>query len=1627
MAAAAIATATVTPPSRWNSRVMDTILRDGDRFYSQVYTGYEYLNAAEILEREFMLFGIHRLRFVADGEGIDGLWQPVVPGVLNLTAGLRQFFTYSAQGILTMSGLSVAVMRSGDGDLWLFDSHSRDAAGSVCDDGTAIMMRLPSVEAINQIVGQNFRPATNDQFSLTPIIAVVQFDATAENERLLRLFHLTSQTNYRESHRDEIQASQHGYWESNRDNIQGQRREQQQQRRIINYRRGLSDAVPDRFTFSPMDNVCCHCGALYSTAEKNTRGKFTLCCCNGKVALPVDENYPRQLSALMKYGHPDSVNFMSHIRNYNNALAFASIGCNISIPPGRGPFTFRIHGQVYHQIGPLMPEPGREHAYGQLYILDSDEALQRRMARPSNTECRPRLMQFLEGVLQQVNNPYIGAFKHMHQVVREETEAAAATGREIRPVTMVFRGDHHLDRRRYNVPVGGEIGAVFVGDNGGPPTNIDIRVYHRSGRLERITSDNPHCDPMCYPLLFPRGELGWEYGIGHSDGKGTLKRTAVTKREMAAFRLMERGAFNPELMAGKLTQQRIVHQYVNIEEHRLRFLRMNQGNLRIELYSGLMDQLANHAPDRPIGRLFILPSSFIGSPRHMQQLYQDAMSVVRKYGKPDVLITCTMNPQCGEISRELIRHHDHMKASDRPDIVARVAKIYFDELFQDLYHKNVLGKVKAHLNVVEFQKRGLPHVHTLIILEDNDKIRDVETLDCLISAEIPDRNTEPELYDAVKAHMIHGPCGALNPRSPCMADGKCSKSFPKQFREETAMDVDGYPLYRRRNNGRTMTVAGHEIDSRWVVPYNRFLLLKFGAHINVEHCASVKSVKYIYKYICKGHDKARLEVNQTNAEDHANDAQEPLDRDEIKEFVDARYVSPPEAMWRILEFPLHRQSHTVLRLDVHLPMQQTVVFRPENAEDAAQRAATKDTTLTAWFKLNQEEEAARMLLYHEVPEHYTWDKSRRIWKKRARGHDSKVIGRMYAISPRDAEKYFLRLLLLHVRGAQSFTELRTVDGLIYDTNREAAMARNLLEDDMEWQRCLEEAATFRMPHQLRELFVSILVFNHPTDPLALWLKFVNDLAEDGIRRYGADAGIQWALQDISSRLEAFGQHPANFNLPEPVFPVSEVPDAEAIDPEVESRKAEEILAVLTADQTNVFQAVMAKVLDPDPLTPKHCDLFTSAGSGKTTIYKALIHQLRSMGKTVVATASTGIAACLLPHGSTSHSALKIPIPVTEISVLSIKNGSKEWCKIQNLDLLIIDEAGMLHKHAFEAIDRTFRDILGISDTPFGGKAVLIGGDKKQLLPVLPRQDELASVEAFVRFSGLWESFTHLNLPPRNMRAEGEESFRVWLEDLGNGRIPPMVPERPNVILLPEEFAITDDVVESTFSRNILDDPEELKNRAILCPKNEATFRINDRIIQQLPGREKIYLSCDSVQTDDENEAMNFPIEFLNQQTPNGMPRHRLQLKVGAIIMLLRNLNPGSGMCNGARLIVRELRDNVIVAEQMVGAFAGQRVFIPRIILAPSTSGLPFVLRRRQFPVRVSYAMTINKAQGQTLQQVGLFLPEPCFAHGQLYVACSRAKGWRGLTAQILPFGDVQGRTAEGRYFTQNVVRRQVLD
>lgn len=1039
----------------------------------------------------------------------------------------------------------------------------------------------------------------------------------------------------------------------------------------------------------------------------------------------------------------------------------------------------------------------------------------------------------------------------------------------------------------------------------------------------------------------------------------------------------------------------------------------------------------------------------------MAQNYQDAMAICRTYGNPDIFMTFTCNPKWKEI-QEALKKIPGQKSEDRPDLAARVFKIKVDRLMKYLRKKNYFGRMLAGLYTIEFQKRGLPHAHILIWLHENDRHPTPEQIDKIISARIPDFNVDPNGFRVVSQFMVHGPCGEAQPNSPCMVDGKCSKHFPKKFSEYTTVDEEGFPIYKRPDDGSFVVRNGVKLDNRYVVPHNLDLVVKFDAHINVEWCNKARSVKYLFKYINKGPDRVRVCVQYRASDQSFPSKNYDEGHDEIKTYLDCRYLSACEAYWRLFEFDIHVREPAVERLPFHLENEQPVMFADDqNLRNVLAKANGSLSKFLGWMKTNEELPEARRFTYAEFPAHFVWCIDDKIWKKWKR---RKVIGRIYYAHPSSGEKYYLRMLLNVKRGATSFEDIRTVENVTYPTFQQACNALGLLGDDKEWDEALKDADLWASAAQLRDLFVTMLLYCEVGNPQKLWEDNWKILSEDILYQQRQMLSMpeltlpeshikNLALFEIEKLLNKNCSSLKEYDMPLP--PRDMMADLRYrlaykemnYDKNVQAQLHDELYATLNDEQLDAYGKIM------DSVNKKEGKLFFvygHGGTGKTHLWKTLLARLRSEGRIALPTASSGIAALLLEGGRTAHSRFKIPVEINDESTCNVSQQSQVAALLRKTVLIIWDEAPMDHRFCFEALSRTLQDILGVADKPFGGVTVVLAGDFRQLLPVIikGRRDEV--VNSSINRSPLWEHCNVIQLT-KNMRLQKEglsaeekvemSQFADWILQIGNGTAAatsfgcddePSWVQIPEELLIPESENSMDSILDEIYSnfQDNLHNRQYFRDRAVVAPTNHTVDELNMAMLNKMEGDERSYLSFDSVcrvNTDTNDEELLYPSEFLNSLDFNGLPPHDLRLKVGAPVILLRNLNQSAGLCNGTRLIILQMTPRVIEAEILTGSKAGSKCYIPRITLQPSDSKLPVRFKRRQFPFRLACAMTINKCQGQTLAKVGVYLPKPVFTHGQLYVALSRVQNKSGL--KIL----IKSENESKKGFTKNIVYKEVFE
>ena len=484
---------------------------------------------------------------------------------------------------------------------------------------------------------------------------------------------------------------------------------------------------------------------------------------------------------------------------------------------------------------------------------------------------------------------------------------------------------------------------------------------------------------------------------------------------------------------------------------------------------------------------------------------------------------------------------------------------------------------------------------------------------------------------------------------------------------------------------------------------------------------------------------------------------------------------------------------------------------------------------------------------------------------------------------------------------------------------------------------------------------------------------------------------------------------------------------------------------MTANQKASFDDIMFKIneniergIGSGNEESKIIFLDAPGGTGKTFLFNAVLAAVRSKTQVAIATAFSGIVALLLKGGRTFHSRCGIPIKLNESSTCSFKSTTELGKLLKQAAVIVIDEAPMCDRFALEAFDRSMRGLMK-NTKPFGGKSLLLGGDFRQTLPIIVKGGRSLIVSRTIKRMEIWPSVVQhkLDVNMRVMRKcedqiKGAE-FCAFLLQVGEGRIPTDVGMPLNTVKVPDNFLYDGDLLDYVYPDiHLGPGMQATASKAILSPKNADVDFINGQAMQKFPGAVVCLESADSVFDDDDDGTNNaaaaqYPIEFLNGLEISGMPPHRLLLKLGVPIILLRNLDSDHGLCNGTRLKVLAMSRNLIKVAILNGSHTGSEAFIPRIDLIPSNETLPFKLRRRQFPIRLAFAMTINKSQGQSLEHVGINLSGPVFVHGQLYVAYSRSGNPNRAKVMIKPQLGVQGPFVgkEGSY-TRNVVYREVL-
>ncbi|CAN1194278.1 ATP-dependent DNA helicase pif1 [Linum perenne] len=580
---------------------------------------------------------------------------------------------------------------------------------------------------------------------------------------------------------------------------------------------------------------------------------------------------------------------------------------------------------------------------------------------------------------------------------------------------------------------------------------------------------------------------------------------------------------------------------------------------------------------------------------------------------------------------------------------------------------------------------------------------------------------------------------------------------------------------------------------------------------------------------------------------------------------DCRSISSYEAVWRLLTFPIHERSPAVFRLCVHMHGEHMVTYEERQlVSSIVNRPNVDKTMLTEWFTLNQTHVSARQYTYSNITHAFVWDKQCSMWNPRKKRF---VIGRVASVPPR-SEKFSICVCYT---------------------------------------------------------FVSLLIFCQVSSPSELfekwWPSMADDfrcrlerLTENPVQSPQPETLRNEVLSHLQTLLHTYSTTLCHFGL------LSPTSQQLAYD-----RVEEATLYATSCNTLNHWQqlahdAIMVSIASD---SGKLFFLYGHGGSGKTYLYNCVVAKVRSEGKIALVVASSGIAATLLPGGVTAHSRFKIPINIDHSSTCVIKKGTSLAHLIQQATLIVWDEAPMVNRLSFEAVDRTLCDIMNTSSEgpcykPFGGKTVILGGDLRQTLPVITHGRREDSLGASLTRSYLWNHCTLLRLHSNMVLAIGDGLIKKnkpkdcttsdWIE------IPLyfMVPPSPNPVAT---------IVACVYSnlQASYQNVAYIRSRAIITPTNKVVATINDYVLGELPGTTKIYLSADTLTTTSSNQTsleIQYPTKFLNGLSFNGLPKHQLSFKPYCIVMLLRNLNPSAGLCNGTRILLTHLATKMLFEDSL---------------------------------------------------------------------------------------------------------------
>ena len=846
--------------------------------------------------------------------------------------------------------------------------------------------------------------------------------------------------------------------------------------------------------------------------------------------------------------------------------------------------------------------------------------------------------------------------------------------------------------------------------------------------------------------------------------------------------------------------------------------------------------------------------------------------------------------------------------------------------------KCIFGRATDHWQRIEFQNRGALHVHLLLWVDDGVADRSGKVV-----ATVPRSSDEKALRAKVLKYQVHN-CR----EGRCYKKGKpklCKYGFPYKLQDRDCLS----------DSGMRYDYARLEREDARIVSYNKELLKALDGHINVQRVTQLGLVRYLVKYVSKVEPTFTTRVKESVSE--------------VEKYFTTRLIGAPEVATTLLSFQIAGGTRKVVFLDTNLPGQLNKVLKPM----AHIRRLEDESTDVFWDsfrdKYTARPDSLERVTYPEylaewevfatlskVPQRHR-DRSLVDRKERvAAPRDSKVLPRWRFLTPLDGNEYYYQVLLLNV-------PFRSEGELISDPNasgtfKEECFLRNLVRQEEDALDALEKACRRNFSIQYIHRMAKMLILQ-------------NVEAQEAVNRKLRDMG----LGDVS--LADDSQDPG-------VLSLSTGNDQTCfLDVAPRDMERSDLLKLLGHNPVNVVKdedELRERILSltPSQLMTDLCDqqrlLFLTGpgGTGKSFLIHTVVGQLTyCQGLYVEVLATSGSAAYLL-GGSTIHRFFRLDIEMKS----RLELGTVDCSAVANTDVIIVDECSMMSAKLFE----TMHDLCCYATTdaakrqlPFAGKSVFLCGDLFQLPAVESPQ---------LYQSPLWNKFVMVELK-ENCRQSDDQKYGEVLNRIRTGDH------------TADDFGyLAGRVCGVGHERGV--DCELTDNCTVLCSKNEHKDRINLGMLDSLPGD---CVTLKSTDVDLTGAQLN-SAQLRALDSMRGAPPAALILKVGARVVVTRNLDVTQGIVNGTIGNVENIQPNLITVRRHKD---GELMCIQPIKHRIKVKGMNCIVMREQYPLILAWAVTVHRVQGMTLStNVFVYLDGTFFANGQAYVALSRVKTFTQL-------------------------------